>query len=212
VSSSVGPSSGSTLTSHACPSQSRQSLTTTIELATPPGSPIKSDSETPSTPGKWFGKSPAKPKTTENLSRRQRKNRCKKRNRQQALLESRLTGTIDHRHEQYLNRRAGQLENRSKRLFREGLQKAKVAAKIIAISEKPLRSKFKSAEESLEYRNNISARKESRELLEKAHTSAAFALRYRSAVILHGSGQTNTAVAHPSSNTTKDFKHKLYFK
>jgi hypothetical protein len=122
-----------------------------------------------------------------------------------------LAGTIDHRHEQYLNRTAGQLERRTKRLFREGLQKAKVAARITAISEKPLRSKFKSAEESLEYRTNISARKESRDLLDKAEASAAFALRYRSAVKLHGSGQTSTAIAHPSIDTTTDFKHKLYF-
>ena len=177
-------------------------------LATPPGSPIRSDSNTPPTPGKWLEESLTKSKPTEKTSRRQRKNRCHRRNRRQALLDSQLRGTIDHRHEHHLNRRAGQLETRTKRLFREGLRKAKVAAKITTISEEPLRLKYQSAEESFQHRNNISVRKESRELLEKARISAAFAIRYRSAAKLHGSGQTSSTVTNPSKHTTILFMHQ----
>lgn len=145
------------------------------------------------------------------LSRRQAKNRNRKRNRQIANLNAALNNQIDVRQDQHLEHRIKQLENRAKRQFKEALVKASKAATIASIAIPVLKDKVTDTTELHQQLDNIYGRKESRKLLGKSTATAGLALRYKNALKVRNSDRSSSPVTPVPTYEAEAYKHRLYF-
>jgi hypothetical protein len=184
-------------------------LTTTITVASPEPSP-----PTSSPPSIGIRKKrsihtavPDEPSTpAPTLSRRKKKNAARRERYKAGIEHWQITGIPNDLVNHHLAKRARQLDNRCIREFRKGTDKAKLATVIAAKAEPFLKKSAKSHEESIQIRENISARVESREHLRKAHINASLAVRCR---------KTLRQLNNPSDNKNipvNGYKHKLLYK
>ncbi|XP_025016338.1 uncharacterized protein LOC112538710 [Tetranychus urticae] len=144
---------------------------------------------------------PVKPGKAKNKKRREER----KLYLQKQRLEAELSGTVCLAYEAHLQKKQRKTEERAAKFFKQGIQKAAEASRL---KEQLAQSKptFSSTAEFNAIKANLPARQESRQLLNRAASTATYALHFDS---INRSFAPNIV---PQSATPVEHLHKLVFK
>ena len=140
------------------------------------------------------------------------RNERRKLKRQILVLECAMKGEICPQQLHHLKKRKRYNDRKCKRLFKEGLSKAKQAAHLEEYSSPLLKPKCKSTAQHTELVKDNIIRKESRHLLDKSDFKASTAIRFGKIIKQQKTDDAYKDIESPTNQEIFQYKHKIVFK